>query len=101
MRDAGQHPIRAARNIILVMMCACALSTHLISSAQTQQPKDARQYAQLAVKAYKEKDYAAFLENMRRAMDLRPTHQTYMYNLAVAYAQAEKLREPLVLKLKL
>ncbi len=70
-------------------LCLCvSVFNFRFTSAQTQQATDARQYAQLAVKAYKEKDYAAFLENMKRAVDLRPTHQTYMYNLAVAYALA-------------
>jgi WD40 repeat protein len=38
------------------------------------------------VQAYRAKDYAAYLENMKQALNLRPEHPTLMYNLAGAYA---------------
>ena len=79
------------------MICAlaCALSAQTLLSAQEKRSKDARHYAQQAVRAYKEKDYQSFLENMKRAASLRPTHQTYMYNLAVAYALTGDKKEAL------
>src|ERR1700730_16442787 len=54
--------------------------------AQTQQHPDARYYYQTAKKAYQEKNYPSLVENMKRALQLRPTHQTYMYYLAAGYA---------------
>jgi hypothetical protein len=88
MREANHHQNIATLKVLLPVLCAIAfaVSMQLAALAQEKQPKDARQYARLALKAYKEKDYAAFLENMKQALSLRPTHQTYMYNLAVAYA---------------
>jgi len=59
------------------------------------QSKDPRHYAQRARKAYQEKDYAAFVENIKTALDLRPTHQTYMYYLAVGYALLGNKQESL------
>lgn len=54
--------------------------------AQNDGDKDARNFAQRAIEAYRAKDYAAYLENMKQAQSLRPDHPTYMYNLAGAYA---------------
>lgn len=73
----------------------CALSAQVALVAQVKQSKDARHYVQQAVKAYKEKDYASFLENMKMAVDLRPAHQPYMYNLAVGYALVGNKKEAL------
>src|SRR4030095_1503439 len=56
------------------------------AAAQTDQPKDGRYYESLARKAYQEKNYSSFLENMKQANLLRPNHPRLMYNLAVAYA---------------
>ena len=82
--------------LLTASLCLCvSVFNFRFSSAQTQPPKDAGYFAQLALKAYKEKDYAAFLENMKRAIALRPTHQTYMYNLAIAHALAGDKREAL------
>ena len=97
MREANRHPFTATGKVLLAVVCvvACALSMRTVSLGQQTQTKDARYFAQLALKAYKAKDYAAFLENMKRATALRPTHQTYMYNLAIAYALAGDKREAL------
>src|ERR1700755_3636803 len=54
--------------------------------AQNGEQHDARYYETLAVKAYQSKDYAAFLENMKRAAALRPDHPRIVYNLSAAYA---------------
>lgn len=56
------------------------------SRAQDDQPKDGRYYETLARKAYQEKDYSAFLANMKKAAELRPNHPRLMFNLAAAYA---------------
>jgi hypothetical protein len=50
------------------------------------QKHDARYFVQEARKAYQHKDYRSMVDNMKSALELRPTHQTYIYYLAVAYA---------------
>ena len=44
-----------------------------------------RFYNKLAFQAYNEHDYKGFLKNMKRAYELSSTHQSYIYNLAIAY----------------
>lgn len=44
---------------------------------------------------YQAKDYAKFLENIKRAADLRPNHARLLYNLADAYALNGKPEEAL------
>lgn len=56
------------------------------SPAQDAPVKDARYYSQRAAEAYKEKNYSAYLDNMKMALALRPNHPTIIYNLAGAYA---------------
>jgi hypothetical protein len=48
--------------------------------------RDSAKFEQQARAAYKAKDYANFLENIKRASDLRPNHARPLYNLAAAYA---------------
>ena len=67
-----------------------------ISLSQTD-PKDSRYYESLARKAYQEKNYASFLENVKLAADLRPNHPRLMYNLAGAYALNGKQNEAIAL----
>jgi sugar lactone lactonase YvrE len=56
-------------------------------SAQVEQPKDAASYIAAARKAYGEKNYAAFLENAKRAYELSPpNYPRLMYYLAIGYA---------------
>lgn len=88
MSEANRNYITAIGEVFLIMMCTliCIAALQPSLFAQAKQTKDARYYVQQATRAYKEKDYAAFLENMKMAVSLRPTHQTYIYNLAVAYA---------------
>ena len=97
MSEINRHHAPATGRLLLAMVCAvvCSLSAQTLLLAQDTQSKDARHYAQQAVKAYKEKDYAGFLENMKVAVSLRPTHQTYIYNLAVAYALVGNKKEAL------
>lgn len=54
--------------------------------AQTEATKDARFYEREAVKAYQNKDYKAYLENLKMALSLRPNHPRILYNLSGAYA---------------
>jgi sugar lactone lactonase YvrE len=46
--------------------------------------EDSRRFAQAAIEAYQAKNNAAFLENIRKASDLRPQHPTLLYQLAAA-----------------
>ncbi len=45
---------------------------------------DSRRFQKAAMEAYQAKDSAAFLENIRKASDLRPQHPTLLYQLAGA-----------------
>jgi len=56
-----------------------------LSRAQDAQPKDGRYYEAEARKAYQQKNYSVFLDNILRAANLRPNHPRLMYSLAVAY----------------
>jgi hypothetical protein len=66
-----------------------ALLFTTLAFAQSDQ-KDGRYYESLARKAYQEKNYSSFLENMKLASELRPNHPRLMYNLAVAFALNDK-----------
>jgi hypothetical protein len=70
---------------LIMIFCVLIQSLAITASAQEQR-KDSRFYELQAVKDYKAKDFAAFLENMKRAHALRPDHPRLLYNLAVAYA---------------
>ncbi|HEX8921099.1 MAG TPA: hypothetical protein VF766_06455, partial [Pyrinomonadaceae bacterium] len=52
-------------------------------------------YLAQAIKAYEEKNYTAYLENMKLAQQLRPHHPRLMYNLASAHALAGNKAEAL------
>ena len=58
-------------------------------------PKTARYYRQQAAAAYKAKDYAAAIENFRKAAQIIPDHPTLFYNLACVYALAGRKDEAL------
>jgi len=88
---------RSLISLLLLLLAAFALTALLRADlsplapaafAQEGQPKDSRYYSDQAVKAYKEKNYKAYLENMRQALELRPNHPRLMYNLAGAHALA-------------
>lgn len=74
--------IKSFRTALAAVLC---LSACLVLAQEGQQ-HDARFYETLAGKAYQSKDYAAFLENMKRAAALRPDHPRIVYNLSAAYA---------------
>jgi len=57
--------------------------------------RESVKFERQAVADYKAKDYAKFLENMKRANDLRPNHARLLYNLADAYALNGKTDEAL------
>jgi sugar lactone lactonase YvrE len=68
------------------------------ASAQTAaEMRDSGQFESEARAAYKAKDYAKFLENIKRAADLRPAHARLLYNLAAAFALNNKPDEALAI----
>ena len=73
---------RSGRAVILmVITAACVLSTF------SQEPnKDLPYYLLQARKAHQEKNYSAFLDNSRSALEMRPGHPRYLYNVACGYA---------------
>ena len=84
--------------ILISVVALCASPAHRVLHAQevvAVAQRDARYYQQQAVKAYKEKNYAGYLENMKQAVRLRPDQPTYLYNLAGAYALAGNKAEAL------
>ncbi len=67
-------------------------------NAQTaDQMRESVKFERQAAADYKAQDYAKFLENMRRASDLRPGHARLLYNLADAYALNNKPDEALAI----
>lgn len=61
---------------VLLLVCASVVRADDID--------DSRRFQKAAMDAYQAKDHAAFLENMRKASDLRPQHPTLLYQLAAA-----------------
>jgi WD40 repeat protein len=85
----------------LMIVLVISLLSCPISPAQESQPKDGRYYESLARKAYEQKDYKAFLENIKTAAEMRPNHPRLMYNLAAAYALTGHSTEALQLLVKM
>jgi hypothetical protein len=65
------------------------------AAANDDPPRTARYYRQQAAAAYKAKDYAAAIENFKKAAELVPDHPTVIYNLACMYALAGRKSEAL------
>ncbi len=73
-----------------------ALFLTVFVNAQTaQEITEAVKAERQATVEYKAKDYAKFLENIKRAGELRPNHPRLLYNLADAYALNNKPDEAL------
>src|SRR4029453_14811577 len=80
--------------LLVAFLFICLLLTS-VAAGQEPPTKDGRYFEAMARKAYEAKDYFAFLENQRRAAELRPNHPRIMYNLAIAYALNGKSDEAL------
>lgn len=66
------------------------------ANAQTfEQLNESVKLERQATADYKANDFAKFLENMKRATELRPNHARLLYNLADAYALNNKADESL------
>lgn len=70
--------------LLFLFAFVCTIAVYDRINAQDDKPKDGRYYEGAAVKAYRNKDYGSFLENMKLAAQLRPNHPRLMYNLAAA-----------------
>jgi sugar lactone lactonase YvrE len=77
---------RARAIALSAVLLASSLAGARPAPAPVEPPPDPRPYAKKAQAAYDEKDYAAFRENMEKAVQLRPGHTGYQYNLAMAEA---------------
>lgn len=88
MHEGARLSHRLSRRVlaVAVILCLYAAAGSTVVSAQENQPKDGRYYETQARKAYQEKNYASFLENMKTAAALRPNHPRLMFNLAAAYS---------------
>ncbi len=62
-----------------------------------QDENNPRFYNKLAFQAYNDHDYKEFLKNMKRAYELSNTHESYIYNLAIAYLLNHNRQEALKL----
>ncbi|HEX8163045.1 MAG TPA: hypothetical protein VF538_14330 [Pyrinomonadaceae bacterium] len=82
--------------LIVALLAAGAASSNVSSAAQADAPEDGRYFEAQALKAYRAKDYPAFLENAKRAVALRPNHSRLMYYLAVAHALSGNKAEALL-----
>lgn len=81
-------------SIILVAGVAASLGWST-AIASEDPPKTARYYRQQAAVAYKAKDYAAAIENFKKAVEIIPDHPTLHYNLACVYALTGRKGEAL------
>ena len=81
--DVNFYPSTCQRMVLMATaVCFFVFITAggIISTAQDNQTKDVRYYESQAFKAYQEKNYAAFLESMKAAQQMRPDHPRLMYN---------------------
>lgn len=79
----------------LLVVGTVALLVQSRAVANDAPPKTARYYRQQAAAAYKAKDYAAAIENFKKAAEIIPDHPTLFYNLACVYALAGRRNDAL------
>jgi hypothetical protein len=79
--------------LLLAMAIVCAIPS--FTRAQSEAITESRRVMGEAQRAYKEKNYEAYVKLLERAAVLRPTHPTILYNLAGAYALTGKNTEAL------
>jgi hypothetical protein len=80
---------------IVVLSLLLGLNPNALVNLRAQSPPDLREYVQKAQTAYKDKDYAALIENMKAALVLRPNWGTYTFYLAKGYALSGNKQEAL------
>lgn len=83
---------RSPAFLMILLICAIAVLFQSefaglpLALAQGEQVRDYRYFVEQATKTYREKNYSAYLENVKMALELRPNHPRLMYNLAGAHA---------------
>jgi len=87
--------LRVSRVALLVAIFSLMQAAAMQAAANDDPPGTARYYRQQAAAAYKAKDYAAAIENFKKAAELVPDHPTVIYNLACMYALAGRKNEAL------
>jgi len=86
-------PVITATAVIAIS--AIALTVQTLANTADDAPKTARYYRQQAVAAYKAKDYALAVDNLKKALELIPDHPTLFYNIAAISALQGKKNEAL------
>ncbi len=64
----------------------------LLAVGEPPMERGPRALAAQAMRAYEHRDMPLFINKMKQALALRPTHQTYLYNLATGYALSGDVR---------
>jgi sugar lactone lactonase YvrE len=73
------------------LVLALLLLTVVPGAAVGQEPPhDGRYFERQAALAYRAKDFAGYLTNLQKALELRPNHPRILYNLSGAYALNDK-----------
>jgi sugar lactone lactonase YvrE len=86
--DLTKRIIPGGKGWIAALVIAAAFGVGPGAAANDDPPKNARYYRQQAAAAYKAKDYAAAIDNFKKAAEIIPDHPTLYYNLACMYALA-------------
>lgn len=82
----------------VLVFCFSILIFAAFANAQTSaEVTESAKLERQATEDYKAKNYAKFLENIKRASELRPAHPRLLYNLADAYALNDKPDEALTI----
>lgn len=85
-KTKGKFKVTTTVKISVEVFLLVSVFFALFSYGQESKPKDVRFYLQQAAKARKEKNYQAYLENLRELLVLRPSNSTYTYYFAAANA---------------
>jgi len=92
------HRLKRKNFLLSLALISAAFCFQSLSNTQEKTPvKDLKDYIEAASKSYQTKDYPGLVENIKIALTLRPTHQTYMYYLVKGYALTGKKAEALQL----
>src|SRR5947207_4967860 len=87
VKGLSMRPINSPRAAVwsLVLIVSLGLFADIGPISHASGPSDVREYVQKARAAYKEKNYPAMIDNLKKALELRPNYWLYTYNMAVGY----------------
>src|SRR5436190_20525847 len=80
-------------SIIVLAVLAILGLTSALAVSNDDPPKTSRYYRLQAAAAYKAKDYALAIDNLKKALELIPDHPTLFYNIAAISALQGKKTE--------